>query len=88
MCCHFAEAILEAANLCDMVSGVYFVMFRRYFLYTNLIYSILNFGKTAHAFLSFWVLINGKNVTNSRTTAKIAYLEMGNESLHIQQLII
>lgn len=51
VCYHFTETILEAANLCGMLSGVCFVMSRRYFLYTNLIYFILNFGKTAHAFV-------------------------------------
>lgn len=46
----FAEGILEAANLCCMMSGMCFVMFRRYFLYTNLIYSTPYFGMTAHVF--------------------------------------
>ena len=51
MCYHFAETVLEAVNLCGMLSGVCFVMSGSYFLYTNLISFILNFGKTVHAFV-------------------------------------
>lgn len=50
-CYRSAEPILEAANLCGMLPGVCFVMARRYFLYSNLIYFTLNFGKIAHAFV-------------------------------------
>lgn len=51
VCYHFPEPILEAANLCGILTGVCFAMSRRYFLYTNLIYLILNFEMTSHAFV-------------------------------------
>lgn len=85
MCYHFAATISEAANLHAMLSGVCSLMSRGYFLYINLFHTELR--KACSCFCpSGYLLI--ENVTNGRTTAKIAYLEKENESLHIRQWII
>lgn len=85
MCYHFAAPISEAANLRGLLSGVCSVM-SRYFLYINLFHTEL--WKACSCFCPSGYLLIEKNVTNGRTTAKRAYLEKENESLHIRQWII